>query len=133
MNLMILLGSIAAFYLAWLMFRLASLALPVCLGVSAFLFLRDHGLGLTAAIAMGAMMALALHQTGLVLPARSGSPCLRLLILSLFAIPAGVAGMEIGAALAHIIGIDGFWRISLILGFGVATARASWRSLVAGR
>ncbi|WP_052187301.1 hypothetical protein [Sphingopyxis sp. LC81] len=131
MTLMIILGIAAALYLAWLMVRLASLALPVCLGVSAFFLLRDQGFGLAAAIAIGAITAIVLHQTGRVLLARSGSPHVRLLIISLFAIPAGVAGMEVGAALAHIIDIDGVWRIPFIVGFGILTARASWRLLVA--
>lgn len=133
MTLMILLGGVAALYLAWLMFRLASLAMPVCLGVYIFFLLRDHGLGLAGAIAIGAMTAIALHEAGRALLARSGSSCLRLLIILLFAGPAGFAGMEVGAAVAEIIGIDRFWRVPLILGFGVATTGASWRLLAGDR
>jgi len=43
MTLMIILGGIAALYLIGLLFRLASLALPVCLGLCAFHLLRDQG------------------------------------------------------------------------------------------
>lgn len=133
MTLMILLGGVAALYLVWLMFRLASLALPVCFGIYIVFLLRDHGHGPFAAIAIGAMMGIALHEAGRALLARSGSSCLRLLIILLFAGPAGFAGMEVGAALAELIGIDGFWRVPLILGFGASTTGASWRLLAADR
>src|SRR3546814_11880338 len=53
MTLMIILGGIAALYLTGLLFRLAFLALPVCLGLCAFLLLRDQGNGWAAALAMG--------------------------------------------------------------------------------
>src|SRR3546814_20157429 len=49
MTLMIILGGIAALYLTGLLFRLAFLALPVYLGLCAFLLLRDQGNGWAAA------------------------------------------------------------------------------------
>ena len=131
MTLMIILGGIAALYLIGLLFRLASLALPVCLGLCAFLLLRDQGYG--PALAMGLLTGIGFHLAGLWLFARTTSARIRLLIGLLFMAPAGAAGLGAGTALADLLGIDGGWRTCLAMLVGVAAACASWRSLAADR
>jgi len=133
MTLMIILGGIAALYLIWLLFRLASFALPVCLGLCAFLLLRDQGHGWAAALAMGLLTGMGLHLAARWLFARTTSAGIRLLIGLLFMAPAGAAGLGAGTALADLLGIDGGWRTCLAIIIGVAAACASWRSLAADR
>lgn len=133
MTLMIILGGIAALYLVWLLFRLASFALPVCLGLCAFLFLRDQGCGWPAALAMGPLTGMMLHWAARRLFARSASVAVRLLIELIFVAPAGVAGIGVGTALAELLGIDGGWRNGSAFLVGLAAACTSWRSLVADR
>jgi hypothetical protein len=133
MTLMIILGGIAALYLIRLLFRLASLALTVCLGLCAFLLLRDQGYGLAAALAMGLLTGIGFHLAGRWLFARTTSASIRLLIGLHFMAPAGAAGLGAGTALADLLDIDGGWRTCLAILVGVATACASWRSLAADR
>ena len=133
MTLMIILGGIAALYLIGLLFRLASLALPVCLGLCAFLVLRDQGNGWAAALAMGLLTGIGVHLAGRWLFARTTSASIRLLIGLLFMAPAGAAGLGAGMALADLLGIDGGWRTCLAILVGVAAACASWRSLTTDR
>jgi hypothetical protein len=133
MTLMIILGGIAALYLTGLLFRLASLALPVCLGLCAFLLLRDQGNGWAAALAMGLLTGIGFHLAGRWLFARTTSASIRLLIGLHFMAPAGAAGLGAGTALADLLGIDGGWRTCLAMLVGVAAACASWRSLAADR
>ena len=133
MTLMIILGGIAALYLIRLLFRLASLALTVCLGLCAFLLLRDQGNGWAAALAMGLLTGIGFHLAGRWLFARTTSASIRLLIGLLFMGPAGAAGLGAGTALADLLGIDGGWRTCLAILVGVAAACASWRSLAADR
>src|SRR3546814_12212233 len=73
MTLMIILGGIAALYLTGLLFRLAFLALPVCLGLCAFLLLRDQGNGWAEALAMGLLTGIGFHLAGRRLFARTTS------------------------------------------------------------
>lgn len=133
MTLMLILGGMAAFYLAWLLFRLASFALPVCLGLCAFLVLRDQGYGLVAALATGLLTGTMLHLAARRLFARSASAYIRLLTGLIFMAPAGAAGVGAGTALAERLGIDGGWRTCLATLVGAAAACASWRSLAADR
>lgn len=133
MTLMIILGGIAALYLIWLLFRLASLALPVCLGLYAFVLLRDLGYGWGAALAAGLLAGIGFHLAARGLFARTASASIRLQIGLIFMAPAAAAGLGAGTALADLLGIDGGWGTCLAILVGVAAACASWRSLGAGR
>src|SRR3546814_15619856 len=110
MTLMIILGGIAALYLTGLLFRLAFLALPVCLGLCAFLLLRDQGNGWAAALAMGLLTGIGFHLAGRWMFARITPVSIRLLIGSLFMGPAGAEGLGAGTGLVDIPGSGGGGR-----------------------
>src|SRR3546814_16084344 len=93
MTLMIILGGIAALYLIGLLFRLASLALPVCLGLCAFHLLRDQGYGWGAALAMGLLTGIGLHLPPRWLFSSTTSANYRLLLGLIFMPPAAPAGL----------------------------------------
>lgn len=86
------LGLFAGLYLLWLLFNLATYALPVATGISLAFWMRDHDYGYSAAILGGFAAGIAVLAIGQFLFAVIRSPIVRLAIALLFAIPAGVAG-----------------------------------------
>ncbi len=129
MTLMIILGSVAAFYLIWLLFRLAAFALPVYSAVGAGLFVHTHGYGTAAMLLTGFFTGIAVHLTGQAVFASVRSPLLRFLVALLFAVPAGFAGYQAMNGLFGLLIVDGAWANWLAVASGLATASAAWRSL----
>src|SRR3546814_7452821 len=63
-TLMIILGGVAALYLIWLLFRLATFALPVYSAVGAGLFVHAQGYGTAAMLLAGFTTGLIVYLTG---------------------------------------------------------------------
>ncbi len=128
-TLMIILGGVAALYLIWLLFRLATFALPVYAAVGAGLFLHVQGYSIAAVLGAGFITGLLMHLTGQAAFASVRSPVLRCLLALLFAAPAGFAGYQAMTGLFGLVAVDGIWARCLAFGAGLATASAAWRSL----
>ncbi len=121
MTFLIILGGVAAAYMAWLLFRFASLALPVGVGIACTLALLDQGAEYGLAICGGIAVAAAIHVAGQQLFAMARSPLLRAVVLMLFAIPAGVAGFHGAASIGHMAFGDG-WVLDLLSAGAAAIA-----------
>jgi hypothetical protein len=119
---LIILGGVAAAYIAWLLFRFAALALPLGAGIACALAMLDHGAGHALAIGSGIAVAAAIHLAGQRLFATARSPLLRAVLLMLFAIPAGTAGFHGAASVGRMAFGDG-WVLDL-LSVGAAAVAA---------
>ena len=130
MTLMLILGAVAAFYGLLLLFRCATLALPVIAGLGLALTLRDHGFGWIVILAACWLGFFTVHALGWHL-ARSSAPlAVRLGVILTFVGAAAAAGSQAGAALA-ILGAVDLWAqrgISILTAF--VTGYAAWRDLL---
>ena len=129
MTFLIILGGVAALYLGWLMFRLASLALPLYAGIGCTLALLDHGTGYALAIAGGFALGAAILLGGQQVLAMVRSPLLRAMVILLFAVPAGFAGYQGAGAMAALVVGKGAIHMSLSLIAALLTASAAARGL----
>ncbi|WP_422060841.1 hypothetical protein [Sphingopyxis sp.] len=129
MTFMIILGAAAGVYQLWLMFRLATLALPVYVAIAAAFLLRDADYGYVSAIAAGLLAGAAIWFVANAFLAIARSPLLRLAIAALFAVPAGFAGYQLAYSVAELASADGAMLLGVSLAGAVATAAASWSSL----
>ncbi|WP_447763368.1 hypothetical protein [Sphingopyxis panaciterrae] len=130
MTLMIILGAIAGLYLVALLFRLASIALPLYAGIGAGFWLldRDYGYGpsIAAAVATGAVVLFAGRMLCATLP-----PIFRGLVALAFALPAGFAGYQAARGLGGLALADGAVLTAVGVLGALAAAAAAWRSLTA--
>ncbi len=97
MTFLVILGSLGAAFLLWLLFRFAALALPISAGTACMLAMVDNDAEHSVAIACGFVLGCAILTAGQRGYALSASPLARAFILLLFAVPAGAAGYH-GAA-----------------------------------
>lgn len=128
-TLMIILGGVAALYLIWLLFRLATFALPVYSAIGAALLIHTQGYGTAAMLLAGFTTGLIVYLTGQAVFVTVRSPLLRFLVALLFAVPAAFAGYQAMTGLLGLMIDDGVWAKCLAVGGGLATASAAWRSL----
>lgn len=128
-TLMIILGSVAALYLIWLLFRLAAYALPVYSAIGAGLFVHTHGYGTTAMLLAGFATGLIVLLAGQAVFASVKSSLLRFFVVLLFAVPAGFAGYQAMTGLLGLLIDVGVWANWLAVVGGLATASAAWRGL----
>ena len=128
-TLMIILGSVAALYLIWLLFRLATYALPVYSAIGAGLFVHTQGYETTAMLLAGFATGLIVLLAGQAVFASVRSPLLRFLVALLFAVPAGFAGYQAMTGLLGLLIDVGVWANWLAVAGGLATASAAWRGL----
>lgn len=115
---------------AWTVMRLASIALPVWLGVSTFVWCARGGAGPLIGALLGlAVAVLALFAARLV--ARSRLPiALRSAVLLLFAVPAALAGYSVASGFMTLSGA-GSVVAGIVGGLGaLATFIAAIRGLV---
>lgn len=130
MTFMIILGAIAGFYLIALLFRLASIALPVYAGIGAGFWLLDRGYGYGTSIAAGFAAGVFILFIGRILCATL-PPLFRGIVAIAFAVPAGFAGYRAARGLAGLASTDEFiLALCGIIG-ALAAAAAAWRSLMA--
>jgi hypothetical protein len=125
---MIILGAVAAVYLLVMLFRLASLALPVYSTIGAGLWMLEARAGYGASIAVGLFAGILLLLIGrglcAVLP-----PLLRLPAALAFAVPAAFAGYQAVNGIAGLMLAEGPALTWLALAGACAAAIGAWQSL----
>lgn len=132
MTIFLVLGLFAGLYMIWLLFHLATYALPVGAGITLAFWMRDHDYGYLAAILGGLTAGIAILLVGQFLFALIRSPVLRLALLLVFAVPAGLAGYH---AVRGVMGlaIDPGMALSLLSWTGgIAIAFTAWTRLARG-
>jgi hypothetical protein len=132
MTILLILGTAAGLYMLWLIFRLASLALPVYVAIGTGLAVLRHEYSYPAAIfaAFGAGVATLLIGQLLITFIRS--PLLRLGIALLFAIPAAFAGYQAAHSLGSLATSSSYVLAVLGLIAAIATSASAWRSVMGG-
>ncbi|NIJ34082.1 hypothetical protein [Sphingomonas oligoaromativorans] len=118
--------------LCWLLFSLASLALPLFVAVAIGHVAWQSGAGLFGAFVIGALAGGATLFAGQFLFATVRSSSSRLGIALIFAAPAAVAGYSAGHGLAAIGGGSASWQLVLGAGAGLCVALAAIARLAAG-
>lgn len=128
MTFMIILGAVAAVYIAILMFRLAAVALPLYAGIGTTLYLIDRDLGylvpIIAGLVVGALVIGCGRALCAVLP-----PLYRFAVMLVFAIPAGFAGYQAARGLAGLGLAEGAMLETLGIVGALAAAAAAMRGL----
>ncbi|MBD3734196.1 MAG: hypothetical protein IE934_15970 [Sphingopyxis sp.] len=128
MTFMIILGAVAAVYIAILMFRLAAVALPLYAGIGTTLYLIDRDLGylvpIIAGLVVGALIVGCGRALCAVLP-----PLYRFAVMLVFAIPAGFAGYQAARGFAGLGLADGAMLEALGFAGALVAAAAAMRGL----
>lgn len=132
MTIFLILGAAAGFYMLWLLFRLASLALPVCVAIGTGFAILRHEFGYPAAILAAFGAGIATLLIGQLLVALTRSPLLKLVIALLFAVPAAFAGYQAAHSLGSLATNSS--SVLAILGSiaAFATSASAWRSVMGG-
>jgi hypothetical protein len=132
MTILLILGAVVGLYMLWLIFRLASLALPVYVAIGTGFALLRHEYGYPAAILAAFGAGIATLLIGQILIAFIRSPLLRLGIALLFAIPAAFAGYQAAHSLGSLATNSS--SVLAILGSiaAIATAASAWQSVMGG-
>ena len=124
----ILLTSGALVVLAWLIFNLAVYALPFFVGASTASWANAHGSGIVGAGIIGLFagaLALAVGQTA---STTTRSPAVRFAVLTVYLIPAAVAGFAVARHVAGWTVTGEVWRIGYaVIGAAVTTLVAYTR------
>lgn len=118
--------------LCWLLFSLASLALPLFVAVSIGRVAWQSGAGLFVAFVIGALAGGATLFAGQFLFATLRSSSSRLVVGLIFASPAAVAGDSAGHGLAAIGGGSASWQLVLGAGAGFCVGLAAIARLATG-
>lgn len=132
MTILLIFGAIAGLYMLSLLFRLASLALPVYVAIcTGFAVLRDAH-GYPAAILAGFCAGIATLLIGQFLIAYIRAPLVRVAIALLFALPAAFAGYQAAHSLGSLATSND--PVLAILGSIAAavTSISAWRSMMGG-
>ena len=132
--------------MAWLVFAVAVYALPLFIGVAAGIAAHSSEAGAIGAVVVGFVVGVPALACGQLALATVRAPILRLLILAIYIMPAGLAGYGIGRNLAGFGVQNSAWRtvfavagalvtmattaarLTRITGIGVATLACRWRS-----
>ena len=94
MTIFLVFGLFAGLYMLWLLFSLATYALPVGAGVALALSLRGHDCGYATAILCGFVAGTTVLALGRLLLVLVHSPLVRLALVLIYAVPAGIAGFH---------------------------------------
>lgn len=129
MTVLLILGAACSLYLLWLLFRLASLALPFFTATAVGMALFSNGYESPASLAVGLACGVALWTIGRRLIASARSPIVRLLVMTAFLLPAGVAGYGAAHGLAGLILADSMALTAAAVLGGLGAALIAWRSL----
>ena len=129
MTLMIIFGAAAALYCLVLLFRCATFALPLFVGLGVALRLYGTGHGGLLAVLAGLGAAIAILEFGRLIARSSTLLWLRLPVILIFASAAATAGYQAGAALVLLSGFNSTWQHVLAILAGLVTGCRSWRDL----
>lgn len=106
----IVLGVFGLGFFCWLLFTLAVYALPFLAGLTVGLAAFHSGAGLIGALVVGFLVGVAILVLGQIVLTTVRTPLIRLIIGLVYALPAAVAGYQLGFALAGISGPAGGWQ-----------------------
>lgn len=113
MLLALILVAAVTLLLCWLLFTMASFALPLLVGVAAGHTAFLAGTGLLGSFVIGALAGGGTLFAGQLLLATLRSTATRTGVVLLFAAPAAIAGYSAGHGVAAITGVPPFWQLSL--------------------
>lgn len=128
---LILLASLAGLFMLWLMFRLATYALPFGAGIWTALWLLHHDNGYLISVVAGFALGVCVLVAGQILFDTVRSPLIRLLLAAIFALPAGVAGYNLVYNLGRLAANPGIGLTILSWIGGAAVAIAASKHLAA--
>ena len=111
--------------LCWLLFHLATLALPLAVGISAATLAYSSGAGLTGAGVVGFMVGVVTLAAGQFLVSATRSPALRAATATVFAAPATIVGYSVVHRIMVACNATPTWAIILsVLGAAVTGGAA---------
>lgn len=132
MILALLLSIAAIVFLCWLLFTLASLALPFFATITVGIWAHDAGAGILGAILVGLGAGIAVLIAGQLVFLFVRSAFVRLAIGLLFAVPAAVAGYHAVHGLLGIGVSSEAWRQSLGVVGALLVGTSAWLRLAGG-
>lgn len=121
-----LLSVIGLSFLVYVLFSLAVYALPFFVAVTVGMYVYDTDAGLLAALVAAMFSGAAALLIGQILFAKVQSVPIRLLIASLYAAPAGVAGFSAIKGLSQIGGASEGWTLAFAIIGGIVVAGTAW-------
>lgn len=134
----IILSVFAIAFFCWLLFTLATYALPVFIGLTAAFTAYHHGAGVMGAVLVAILAGAATLAIGQIAFALIRSPLIRAAIALIFAGPAAVAGYYATLGIAHIAIASPSWCIgfaaigSILVGASAFARMAVWVSPTPG-
>ena len=99
--------------LSWMLFHLATLALPLVVGISAAMLAYGSGAGLLGAGVVGFILGVITLSAGQFLFATVRSPVVRAVTVALFAAPASIVGFSVVHRIMIAGGSTAAWAIVL--------------------
>lgn len=130
MTIILVLGLFAGLYMLWLLFNLATHALPLYVGLGLCMWLLHHGHGYVASTSAGFLLGVITLMIGQLLFDMVRMPSLRLAVALLFVIPAGLAGYQLVHGIAGMAIGKGLALTLLSVVGGGFIAGSAWRQLV---
>jgi hypothetical protein len=132
MTLALILALAAVLFACWLLFTLATLALPVFVAITVGMWAQTTGSGPLAAIAFGLLAGVAALIAGQFLFLLIRSPMLRLALSLLFAVPAAIAGYHAVHGITG-MGVESeMWRQMLGYVGAMFIGASAWLRLAGG-
>jgi hypothetical protein len=122
----ILLNVVGLGAFCWVLFALATHALPFFVGMTVGIYTFQAGAGPFGAIVVGFVTAGFTLVVGQFALSVARSPIVRLVIGLLFAVPAARAGYDVTLALAHLDSSSEWWRESLAMFGAIAVGSIAW-------
>jgi hypothetical protein len=113
-------------FLVYVLFSLAVYALPFFIAVTVGMYVYDTDVGLLAALVAAMFSGAFTLLIGQIIFAKAQSVPIRLLIASLYAAPAGVAGFSAIKGLSQIGGASEGWTLAFALIGGIVVAGTAW-------
>ena len=126
-------GIAGVILLCWLVFTLAVNALPFFVGVSVGMFAFDSGAGTVGAVALGVGAAALTLVAGRFFFAASTSLLVRRFVVTLFTLPAALAGYSIARGFFGLGEPVELWREAVGIGSAVIVGAVALSRLNAGR
>ncbi|NJM81267.1 MAG: hypothetical protein HC844_01180 [Tabrizicola sp.] len=126
LNIFLLIGVTAM--LCWLLFTLAIYALPLLFGVTTGIWAHDGGAGLVGSLLVGLLAVGAVAIVGQLIFSLARPLWIRLVVATLFAAPAAVAGYAAVFGIAqHLVPSEGWQMAFSIIGAGAVGLTALLR------
>ncbi|WP_299507576.1 hypothetical protein [uncultured Roseobacter sp.] len=113
-------------FLVWVLFTLAIYALPAFVGITVGMYVYGTEAGVSAALVAGMFAAVFTLLIGQIVFAKVQSVPVRLVIATIFAAPAGVAGFSAIKGLSQIGGASESWTLAFAIVGGIVVAGTAW-------